>query len=114
MFPCFLSQECPDEVKPKPKENAEDENEKSEDEDSEDSESENEESARKRRCGKLLKDQTGYYVIDAHAINELLDVRKYIEAWPLIPTDELHASSVQHPSFPQYRWLLQSLHRHRR
>ncbi len=45
-------------------------------------------------------------MLDAHAINELLDVNKYIEAWPQIPTEELHASSVQHPSHPEYRWLL--------
>ena len=45
-------------------------------------------------------------MIDAHAINKLLDVNKYIEAWPLIPTEELHASSVQHPSYSEYRWLL--------
>ena len=31
---------------------------------------------------------------------------KYIEAWPLIPSEELHASSVQHPSHANYRWLL--------
>ena len=56
--------------------------------------------------GRLLKDENGYYVIDAHAINELLDVNKYIEAWPQFPTEELNASSVQHPSYPKYRWLL--------
>ena len=31
---------------------------------------------------------------------------KYIQAWPLIPVEELHASSVQHPRYSQYRWLL--------
>jgi len=31
-------------------------------------------------------------VIDVNKINELLDVNKYIEAWPLIPKEELHAS----------------------
>ena len=45
-------------------------------------------------------------MIDAHKINELLDVKKYIEAWPQIPTEELHASSAQHPSHPEYRRLL--------
>ena len=34
------------------------------------------------------------------------DRKKYIEAWPLIPREELHASSVQHPKFSEYRWLL--------
>ena len=41
--------------------------------------------ATEQRRGRLLKDENGYYVIDAHAINELLDVNKYIEAWPQIP-----------------------------
>ena len=58
--------------------------------------------AAEQRRGRLLKDDDGYYVIDAHAINELLHVNKYIEAWPQIPTEELHASSVQHPSYPEY------------
>ena len=50
--------------------------------------------ATEQRRGRLLKNEHGYYVIDAHAINKLLDVKKYIEAWPQIPTEELHASSV--------------------
>jgi hypothetical protein len=53
-----------------------------------------------------LTDEDGYYVADAHQIRELLDVKKYIELWPLIPTAELHASSVQHPRRTNYRWLL--------
>ena len=65
-----------------------------------------EEPATEQRRGRLLKNEIGYYVLDAHAINELLDVNKYIEAWPQIPTEELHASSAQHPSHPEYRWLL--------
>ena len=36
--------------------------------------------APEQRQGKLLKDDDGYYVLDAHAIHELLDVNKYIEA----------------------------------
>ena len=32
--------------------------------------------ATEQRRGRLLKDETGYYVIDAHAINELLDMNK--------------------------------------
>ena len=104
-FPCFLFADCPDEVKPKV-DKREDECESDEDENSEHEGSEQEEGATHQRRGKVLRDAKGYYVIDAHAINELLDVGKYIEAWPLIPIEELHASSVQHPSFPQYRWLL--------
>jgi len=69
--------------------------------------SDNEETpAPEQRRGKLLKDNDGFYVLDAHAIHELLDVNKYIEAWPQIPREELHASSVQHPGHPEYRWLL--------
>ena len=62
--------------------------------------------AAEKRRGRLLRDEHGYYVIDADRINELLDVKKYIDAWPLIPIEELHASSVQHPRHPKYRWLL--------
>ena len=54
----------------------------------------------------LLRDDAGYYVRSAAAIDALLDVRKYIRAWPLIPPEELHASSIQHPAHPDYRWLL--------
>ena len=53
-----------------------------------------------------LRDDQGYYVPNAAAIDALLDVRKYSQAWPLIPPDELHASSIQHPTHPGYRWLL--------
>ena len=31
---------------------------------------------------------------------------RYHEAFPQIPLEELHASSVQHPQFLHYRWLL--------
>ena len=62
--------------------------------------------AAEKRRGRLLRDEHGYYVIDADRINELLDVKKYIDAWPQIPIEELHASSVQHPRYPKYRWLL--------
>ena len=54
----------------------------------------------------LLRDDAGYYVRSVAAIDALLDVRKYVTAWPLIPPEELHASSIQHPAHPDYRWLL--------
>ena len=38
----------------------------------------------------------------------LLSVDRYAERWPLIPVAELHASSVQHPLHPEWRWLLHS------
>ena len=41
-------------------------------------------------------------------VQELLSVERYQERWPLIPQGELHASSVQHPDNPSWRWLLHS------
>ena len=101
-FPCFLFQSCPDELRPQ----AHNDVDSSETEASEDESAEEEVLATEQRRGRLLKNEKGYYVLDAHAINELLDVNKYIEAWPQIPVEELHASSIQHPSYPKYRWLL--------
>ena len=40
------------------------------------------------------------------AVHALLAVERYAERWPLIPVAELHASSVQHPLHPDWRWLL--------
>ena len=98
-FPCFLFKECPDALRPK-SDDTEDEMAES------DASSDEETSATERRRGVLLKDKDGYYVADPHKINQLLSVDKYIQAWPLIPIEELHASTVQHPMFQQYRWLL--------
>ena len=103
-FPCHLFQDCPDVLRPK-NENHADDTETDDAESNEDSSNEDV-SATEQRPARLLKDEHGFYVMDAHAINELLDVNKYIEAWPQIPKEELHASSVQHPSHPTYRWLL--------
>ena len=101
-YPCYLFQDCPDAVRPREENDTDDT-----DNDAAPEESSNEEApATEQRRGRLLKDEDGLYVIDANKINELLDVNKYIEAWPLIPKEELHASSVQHPSRPEYRWLL--------
>ena len=102
-FPCFLFQDCPEALRPRTQNDADD---SEAEEEAADEDTDNEAPPTKQRRGRLLKDENGYYVIDAHAINELLDVNKYIEAWPQIPTEELHASSVQHPSHPEYRWLL--------
>ena len=43
---------------------------------SEEEDSDEEASATEQRRRTLLKDQNGYYVIDAHVINELLDTSK--------------------------------------
>ena len=90
-FPVFLFQDCPDALRPR------DENDATESEDDAASEQSGDEAtpATEQRRGGLLKDADGFYVIDAHHINEILDVNEYIEAWPQIPVEELHASSVQ-------------------
>ena len=41
-----------------------------------------------------------YFFGDPPRIHELLDVDLYHRAMPLIPLEELHASSVQHPDYP--------------
>ena len=102
-FPCYLFQDCPEALRPRTHNDADD----SEfEEEAAEVATDDEAPATEQRRGRLLKEDNGYDVIDAHAINELLDVNKYIEAWPQIPTEELHASSVQHPSHPEYSWLL--------
>ena len=99
-FPCHLFSDCPESLRPCEKESDDEAGIAT-------NESSDEEApAPEQRQGKLLKDDDGYYVLDAHAIHELLDVNKYIQAWPQIPREELHASSVQHPGHPEYRWLL--------
>jgi hypothetical protein len=57
---------------------------------------------------RLIKHEMVYYVQNPEAVNELLNVERYAARWPLIPVAELHASSVQHPSHPEWRWLLHS------
>ena len=70
-FPCFLFQDCPDEVRPQTQSDAD----SSETEASEEEAAEEEVPATEQRRGRLLKNENGYYVRDAHAINELLDVK---------------------------------------
>ena len=55
------------------------------------------------RRASLLKDEDGYYVVSAQNIHYLLDVEQYIRDWLLIPKQELYASSIQHPRYPEYR-----------
>ena len=43
---------------------------------------------------------------NAHRIDKLLATSHYEERMPVIPKEELYASSVQHPRHPNYRWLL--------
>ena len=41
-------------------------------------------------------------------MDKILGVQHYIAAWPKIPIEELHASSVQHPHYLSMHWLLHS------
>ena len=54
----------------------------------------------------LVKHGDVYYLQSPEAVNALLKVARYAFRWPLIPAVELHASSVQHPLHPEWRWLL--------
>ena len=99
-FPCFIFKPCPAAARPMP------DDESAESCAAATSEDEDGAPATKGGPGALLKDEMGYYVASAEAVHELLDVEKYIAAWPRIPREELHASSVQHPRHPGYRWLM--------
>ena len=59
-----------------------------------------------RRQSVLLKHENVYYLQNAEAVHACLNVERYAARWPLIPREELHASSIQHPSHPDWRWLL--------
>ena len=73
--------------------------------------SEEEGSQQQEKKSGLLKDKGGFYYFGkASDIQKFLSVDAYAERWPHIPLEELHASSVQHPEFPEFRWLL---HTHR-
>ena len=54
----------------------------------------------------LVKHKGIYYVQSAEKVHEFMNVERYAKRWPMIPSAELHASSVQHPSHPEWRWLL--------
>ena len=56
----------------------------------------------------LVKHRGVYYLQSPELVQKLLDVDRYRQRWPLIPPEELHASSVQHPEHPEWRWLLHS------
>ena len=46
--------------------------------------------------------------IDATRVDKLLSARRYCERWPQIPEQEVFASGVRHPIFPEMIWLLHS------
>ena len=56
----------------------------------------------------LLRHGDVHYLQAPERVHALLDVERYSKRWPLIPAEELHASSVQHPGHPEWRWLLHS------
>ncbi len=56
----------------------------------------------------LVKHRGVYYLQSPELVQKLLDVDRYRQRWPLIPCEQLHASSVQHPEHPEWRWLLHS------
>jgi hypothetical protein len=77
--------------------------------DDEDSNAKDTRKTKEYRENQLLRDSEGkYYFGDVDQINALLSVDRYRDAFPQIPLEELHASSVQHPQHPEYRWLLHS------
>ena len=57
---------------------------------------------------RLIKHKHVYYLQKPESVNGLLSVERYAARWPLIPVAELHASSIQHPLHPEWRWLLHS------
>ena len=60
----------------------------------------------KRYSEALLRDEEGFcYFGPVDQINAILNVNNYVHVVPLAPLEELHASSVQHPTFPAMRWL---------
>ena len=70
---------------------------------------ETESSGGEERTGKatrLVRVRGEYYLQKPAKVAELLAVDRYRQRWPLIPAEELHASSVQHPEEPSWRWLL--------
>ncbi len=54
-----------------------------------------------------LRDEDGFcYFGPVDQVDDILNVNHYRHVVPLAPLEELHASSVQHPRFPQMRWLM--------
>ena len=65
--------------------------------------------SRKPASHSMVKHKGVYYVQNPDKVQQLLKVKRYADRWPLIPVEELHASSVQHPAHPEdpeWRWLL--------
>ena len=54
----------------------------------------------------VIKHKGICYIQSPDKVHKLLDVERYVRLWPQIPLKELHASSVEHPEHPEWRWLL--------
>ena len=54
----------------------------------------------------MVKQHGVYYIQSPEQMQAFMNVERYMERWPLIPPEHLHASSVQHPQHPEWRWLL--------
>ena len=91
-----------------PPANSVSENADAKNEAAEDSDGEEGSKAKTLSAASLLKHKAIYYLRSPEQANALLNVSRYAQMWPLIPTEELHASSVQHPDHPEWRWLLRS------
>ena len=83
------------------------EDEEDEDEDA-GSDAEEETFSVAKRKPRILWSDGVAYLRKPKRVQELLTVERYQERWPLIPREELHASSVRHPENPSWRWLLHS------
>lgn len=58
--------------------------------------------------GQQERRASGSAVSNAKAVNEYLNVFRYMQAFPLIPKEELLGSAIQHPRHPEFLWLLHS------
>ena len=71
-----------------------------------DAESDEEEPHEARRTDRFFVRDSVVYIRNPAVVHKLLDVARYASRWTQVPPEELHASSVQHPEHPDWRWLL--------
>ena len=103
-FPCFLWKTCPSKATRVQAAGLHEE----QDSDESSAGECNENRRPSRTASKFCGEDGVYYFGDAHEIDKLLSVEAYHESLPTISLQELHASAVQHPRFPNMRWLLHS------
>ena len=101
-YPCYAWKDAPSDVTVGAAEHGE-----SDDQADHDGDTDEDEPPHRRFSGPGLRDEDGYcYFGPVDQIHAILNVDNYVHAVPLAPLEELHASSVQHPSFPAMRWLM--------